>query len=128
MKIGSTTLTLVDVLRHVVNSVAETESYSSWSDEFSRKETANALKVARDTISENVDFTKLSGEELGQFGFRKWSDEELPGVYLIPLYLYPCIPDGTVLTCIDGKEYTKGVHDIDNDVRFGCIAYGIKVE
>lgn len=124
MLIGSTPL--IQVLRHVVNTVAQTVDYG-WSDEFSKEETSQALKVVRDKIIAEVDFTELAESELQELGFSKWSDEELPGVYLIPLYLYPCIPDGTVLTCIDGKEYTKGVHAIDNDIRFGCIAYGIKV-
>ena len=39
---------------------------------------------------------------------------------------YNRLPDGTVLTCIDGTTNTKGVDYIDMDTRFGHIAYGLK--
>ena len=48
------------------------------------------------------------------------------GLRLIPLYLYPSLPIGTILTSIDGKEITFDGSNIDTDVRFGCIAWGIK--
>jgi hypothetical protein len=38
---------------------------------------------------------------------------------------FAALPDGTVLICIDGKEKTKGVDDIDLDTRFGRIAWGV---
>jgi len=35
------------------------------------------------------------------------------------------IPNGTVLTCIDGTTAVKGRDYIDDDTRAGHIAYGI---
>lgn len=48
------------------------------------------------------------------------------GLRLIPLYLYPSLPIGIILTSIDGKEIVFNGANIDTDIRFGCIAYGIK--
>jgi hypothetical protein len=120
-------LNVLGLLRHVVNNVAMTEEYKRWSDEFSRKETIKSLKRVQEEFKK-VDFTELSEDELRDLGFSKWSEEELPGVWLVPLYLYPCIPDGTELTSIFGEKAVKGTDEIDNDVRFGCLAYGITVK
>jgi hypothetical protein len=35
------------------------------------------------------------------------------------------LPDGIRLTCIDGNEVVKGEDDIDQDIRFGVIAFGV---
>ena len=48
------------------------------------------------------------------------------GLRLIPLYLYPSLPIGITLTSIDGEEIVFDGSNIDTDVRFGCIACGIK--
>lgn len=34
------------------------------------------------------------------------------------------VPDGATLTCISGKTAVKGTDHIDQDTRFGCIAWG----
>lgn len=48
------------------------------------------------------------------------------GLRLIPLYLYPSLPKGIILTSIDGEEKVFDGSNIDTDIRFGCIAWGIK--
>ena len=48
------------------------------------------------------------------------------GLRLIPLYLYPSLPIGITLTSIDGEEIVFNGSNIDTDIRFGCIAWGIK--
>ena len=45
---------------------------------------------------------------------------------LIPLYLYPSLPIGITLTSIDGEEIVFDGSNIDTDIRFGCLAWGIK--
>lgn len=52
-----------------------------------------------------------------------WSKET--GLYLFTKEEYDKLPDGFVLTCIDGTERTKGVDYIDLDTRFGYLAYGV---
>lgn len=48
------------------------------------------------------------------------------GLRLIPLYLYPSLPIGITLTSINGEEIVFDGSNIDTDIRFGCLAYGIK--
>lgn len=48
------------------------------------------------------------------------------GLRLIPLYLYPSLPVGITLTSIGGEERVFDGSNIDTDIRFGCIAWGIK--
>lgn len=48
------------------------------------------------------------------------------GLRLIPLYLYPSLPIGITLTCISGEERVFDGKNISTDVRFGCLAWGIK--
>lgn len=54
----------------------------------------------------------------------KWSAED--DLYLFTTEEFERIPDGTVLTSINDKEYTKGKDYIDDDTRFGYMAYGVK--
>lgn len=49
------------------------------------------------------------------------------GLYLIPLYLLPILPVGTTVYSIFGKEVVYDGNNIDNDIRFGCLSYGIKI-
>lgn len=39
---------------------------------------------------------------------------------------YNQLPDGMILTCINGKDAIKGVDEIDMDIRFGHMAYGVE--
>lgn len=50
------------------------------------------------------------------------------GVRLLPLYLLPILPVGTKLVSIFGKEVVYDGNNVDKDIRFGCLAYGIKVK
>lgn len=52
---------------------------------------------------------------------QRWDDK----LWLLTVNEFEKIPDGTVLTCIDGTTATKGTDDIDTDTRMGHIAYGI---
>ena len=50
-------------------------------------------------------------------------DEE---IWLIPGEWYNVIPEGFILTCITGRDEPFKKGETDNDIRFGCLAYGIK--
>lgn len=52
---------------------------------------------------------------------QKWNED----LWLFTLEEYTQLPDGIVLTSINGKQKTKGIDDIDADTRFGHIAYGV---
>lgn len=53
----------------------------------------------------------------------KWDDGS--NLWLLTPAEYAMLPTGFVLTCIDGKEYIKGVDYIDDGTRFGHLAYGV---
>lgn len=55
----------------------------------------------------------------------KWDDEENP-LWLITQEELDILPEGIELECIDGKIVVKGRDYIDNDTRFGHIAYGVR--
>ena len=54
----------------------------------------------------------------------KWSDED--NLYLFTPEELARIPEGTVLTCIDMENYTKGKDHIDMDTRYGYTAFGVR--
>lgn len=61
-----------------------------------------------------------------EFDKRVANEKNTIGLRLIPLYLYPSLPIGITLTSIDGEEIVFNGSNIDTDVRFGCLAWGIK--
>ena len=61
-----------------------------------------------------------------EFDKKVTNEKNTIGLRLIPLYLYPSLPIGITLTSIGGEEIVFNGSNIDTDVRFGCIAWGIK--
>lgn len=61
-----------------------------------------------------------------EFDKKVANEKNTLGLRLIPLYLYPALPIGITLTSIGGDEIVFDGSNIDTDVRFGCIAWGIK--
>lgn len=47
-------------------------------------------------------------------------------VWLIPGEWYNVIPEGFPLTCITGRVEPFKSGETDDDIRFGCLAYGIR--
>lgn len=118
---------ITNCLTWYANKVAETVQYTNWSDEFCREEIKRATDRFVNELKKYIDFNNLTEEEAQELRFGKWSDDE-PDLYLIPLYLLPILPIGTKLICINGDEIVYDGKNVDNDVRFGCLAYGIRVK
>ena len=73
------------------------------------------------------EWKKLLIPQAKALGFNLW--EENSNLMLIPGYLYQYIPEGLELYSISGeKKQYKDYTDLDNDTRFGCLAYGIYME
>jgi len=105
----------------IININAMAFGYESWSDDFKLKEIRETYNKF---IDENdVDWRKFTKEELVELGFSAWDDNLL----VMPLWAYHICKDGIELTCIDDEKSIKGKDEIDEDVRFGCIAYGFTV-
>jgi hypothetical protein len=64
-----------------------------------------------------VDIQKLYAN-----GFRNWDGS----MVLLPLWALAHMADGSQLRCIDGSYATVGADVIDDDVRGGCIAFGVE--
>jgi hypothetical protein len=65
-----------------------------------------------------------SKKELLECGLGEWDDN----LFLIPGKWHSFIPAGFRLIAIDGEEVIAGLDHIDEDVRFGYLAYGIMTE
>lgn len=116
-----------NALTWYANKIAETVQYKSWSDEFCREEVQKATDTMLDSLKNDIDWNSLTKEEALELRFGKWSNED-PDLYLIPLWLLPIVPIGTKLTTIFGDEIIYDGHNVDNDTRFGRIAYGIHIK
>lgn len=116
---------IMNCLTWYANRVAETVQYTNWSDKFCREEVHQATMDFLSELRKHIDISKLTKDEAIALRFRRWaSGSEL---YLIPLYLLPIIPIGMELTCISGETIIYDGSNIDNDIRGGCIAYGIRI-
>ena len=75
------------------------------------------------------NFSDLSNYHLG---LGTWIRNNLllseSDLYLFPLYLVPIIPEGLEVVSISGKKYRYEKEKADNDIRFGCVAYGIEIK
>lgn len=85
---------------------------------------------SEEDIEEQISFLKSELEKghltKEEFDKKVANEKNTIGLRLIPLYLYPSLPIGIILTSIDGKEIAFDGSNIDTDVRFGCLAWGIK--
>lgn len=85
-----------------------------------------------ENVDEEIDYARKEGIEKGMNeAYIQQKVEELErtrGLWLIPLYLLPIVPKGTELTSILGQVVKYDGTNVDNDIRCGCIAYGIKLK
>lgn len=72
----------------------------------------------------------MNKDELKKLGLGVWGeDPDGTTLMLLPGEWHAHIPEGFVLECINGgKKVVAGRDYIDNDIRFGCLAYGIRVK
>ena len=90
--------------------------FGSWQSEKDIEEEISYLQS-------QLDKGNLTKDE---FDKKVTNEKNTLGLRLIPLYLYPSLPIGITLTSIGGEEIIFDGSNIDTDVRFGCIAWGIK--
>ena len=90
--------------------------FGIWQNEENIEEEISCLQSELD----KGHLTKMEFEE------KVANEKNTLGLRLIPLYLYPSLPIGITLISLDGEEIVFNGSNIDTDVRFGCIAWGIK--
>lgn len=61
-----------------------------------------------------------------RFNQNAWARGEEDPLWLLTQAEFDQLADGTVVESIHGVRKTKGVDYIDDDVRFGMLAYGFR--
>lgn len=113
-----------NIRRIIVNSAAESMNYLNWDADFvasQLREIPERIKKADWFIPVNP--SDLTEKEMRELGFRKWSEDD--PMFLIPLWIFPFLPDEVDCGCIDGEKRIQKKSEMDNDHRFGCLAYGV---
>ena len=122
-------------LLHLATTAAMGLHYTSWDDHVVRKELEASEKLMKEsaiTADRFNEFLAKSTQEeiytLSELGFARWSDPDEEGyqLRLIPLYAVSMLDPELEVTSI-GEDTCK-LKDADKDIRFGCIAYGVKVQ
>lgn len=116
----------------MLNTLGTNWDRPEWPEEYKQKRLADLEKKAARQDDEKgcfypggVNLDQLDAEELTMLGFLPWS-QEYPGMRLIPIWVMPALPPrGTVYT-IEGcrLDYSPDA-PLDNEVRFGMLAYGV---
>lgn len=115
------------IRRMMMNRAAEVMAYKNWGDDFAAKQIRNApeeiekMKGGKELFG--IQPVELTEDEMTDLGFGKWS-EETP-MRLIPLWLFPFLAEEIETECIDGEKKLTKKSEMDNDNRFGCLAYGV---
>jgi len=113
------------IRRIIINRAAEIMAYDSWSNDFCAKkikEIPSVLKDENGNLINDIQPSDLTEEEMKDLGFGKFSEESQD--MLIPLWLFPFLAEEITTQCIDGSIKIKK-SEMDNDNRFGCLAYGV---
>lgn len=110
-------------LTWLINKLSENYVYNWEMDKTNRGQ----FEKFYEELRKFIDFTKITKEQAKELRFGKWS-EEIPDLYLFPLWLVPVIPEGLEVVDIGGNKYKYEKATADNDIRFGCVAYGIEIK
>ena len=122
-----------NTLKWIANKIACIQLYH-WDEEYKKKSLNDAWQKVQEQFKEDIeeeisffqselDKGHLTKEE---FDKKVANERNTLGLRLIPLYLYPSLPIGITLTSIGGEERVFDGSNIDTDIRFGCLAWGIK--
>lgn len=113
------------ILRNAAIQYAQAVTYP-WSDQFVRDEMRELQKkILESSWFEPINPSLLTKEQMEQLMFNMWSNRENLNIMLIPLYLRPYIKPEITVYCIDGKSAVYDLDKIDDDHRYGCMAYGV---
>lgn len=121
---------LVNHFTWLVNRLSELNTYN-WGANYKERELKDAFdtfykSLQKESNNHLVDLSRMTVETAKEMGLRKWDDNS--DLYLFPLWFMPLIPIGTEVTAINGEKIIYDGTNLDNDIRFGCIAYGIELK
>lgn len=111
----------------ILRRAAEVMAYTNWNAEFAASVIINIPKdlmsksVENDFI--NLDPSDLTMEEMKDLDFGVWSKDQ--PFRLIPLWLFPFLTENLYVCDFEGVFSHVRKSELDNDNRFGCIAFGV---
>ena len=109
----------------ITTSAGEVFNYTNWDDIFA----AEQIRGIPERLRKAEGFTPvnpcdLTEPEMDELGFGRWTEES--PLRLIPLWLLPFLanefPCGNI-NC--GEVRVTKLEKLNNDHRFGCLAYGV---
>lgn len=84
------------------------------------------LEKFYDSISTRLnDWSSLSKDTMLELGFIRYEGAKTI-VWLIPLWMYPIIPENVLLTTPDGSNFIFNSKTASTNTIFNCLTYGIK--
>lgn len=121
-----------EIINHftwLANKLSESNTYESWTDELRVQELKDGFRTFYTSLINNklIDLEKLTIEEAKELRFRKWDDEH-PDLWLFPLWIVPLIPEGMTVYNLNGEARKYEKDKFDNDIRYGCVAYGVMLK
>lgn len=78
-------------------------------------------------VKELFKINNLTKERALALRFQYWDKERYPNLMLFPLWFALLLPYGTEVISINGVKFNYS-EDIDLDIRFGCVGFGINIE
>lgn len=111
--------------RIILNRAAEVMNYTSWDFEFCTKQIREIPEFLKEKEGfALIDPNDLTEDQMKDLGFGLWSEEN--PIRLIPLWLFPFLKDEFSAGSIGDEPATMiKKSEMDNDHRFGCLAYGV---
>ena len=77
------------------------------------------------SLDTTIDWFNLTPSEMSSLGFLNWEEEPTKGIWFIPAWLFPIIPEGIVLYDIEGNSFEFCSKTSSKESMFGCLKYGI---
>ena len=127
-------LTSYEIFSHLKTAMATSAAscyiYENWSADFCKEYIKQRYdNFIKQLSSEEYSYVKIKDltiDELKLLGFSYWSQNSK--LLLAPLWIVPFLSVDTEQQyyAIDGQKFTfKNNFKPDNDIRFGCVAWGI---
>lgn len=133
---------LTSYLFNLANRMKEIDTYKeSWGEEFCKSQYhvhLNAFTANVKILTKDVDWENLTATKAKSFGLSKLCSansikkgifpKECKNLYLFPLFLIDVIPEGTMVTNINGESFKFERATCDTDIRFGYLSFGVIVK